>query len=726
MAVNPFPDYPVSRLDASPTSLVTVETDAIEKVRRRIADRVSGRTAPLVVPIRGDYGSGKTHLLLEAGGELNRLLAKRDGKLSTLRLAAIEEDPVGWYRAVIGPRLDSIPLDDVITVVYADAARQVAGRAGLTEGAGVRLSAEPGYARVLVREDMINATAVDEEFRAQLETHCPKASDRVRLALRMLVWQDTRDVAMTWLRGQEGKTASETSMASTPEALATPLTTDAEAAAVLESIAAIHKWAEWPFAVFIDELEHFARPDNRPGRRGNMTWLKRLVEGLAAQDTIVFVAGHWSAWRTQPDVLQRFGAPIDIHKLTGSDVRTIVQTFVPRASVDEESAEEVAEISRGNTRQTLSLLRVLFTATDGFKKPVTREVIEGAFNQIDRRLSPETSLLAVHQVLEDIGLTVERDAIVEPGIRFDLVGSRAGRPAVVVEQKASIHEIAALDQLRRFIEQVREVDRRNDKAIGCFLSDGAPDPEVAAMLNSASVVSNIVWLDATEEDFAIDLRRRLEASLSPPAAVAIGASSRAQFKVGRSEKPGRPDDLSGLAVQIGEVNAARQVELGDVLQQAASRNESIGEREASYLRIRPDDYRERLTVTYEQLTAKPTFMGRLSHLLHLRPLLAIGATLAGLLGLIVGPSTLPTLIVIVAFGPPFVIGFVLVLRYLARIEHFYQQRNAVLRRAYLSSDDAEALLRVYDRMTRLFEDVGPRLRRSPELDPDYFGGWYEP
>lgn len=139
---NPFPEYPVSRLDEplAPGSAHTARTGPIAR-ERQIIDRWlrerearPGGPAPLIVAVRGDYGSGKTHLLLDAMVNLDTGLGERN-RPSLLPVAAIAGRPLDWYRAVIGPRLADLPLGELVIGLYARAGQEVADRATLTETA---------------------------------------------------------------------------------------------------------------------------------------------------------------------------------------------------------------------------------------------------------------------------------------------------------------------------------------------------------------------------------------------------------------------------------------------------------------------------------------------------------------------------------------------------------------------------------------------------------------
>src|SRR5262249_11497434 len=146
---------------------------------------------------------------------------------------------------------------------------------------------------------------------------CSEASENVRRALAGTVWADTAAPALKWLAGEplserEGNLLR----------VSKDLSADEDAAGLLLALAAVLRLLETPFVLMIDELEHLTRYDQSQRGQRNITWLKRLLEGLAAHQALTFVSGHWSAWETQKDFLARFNGlrPIQLVKLTSADV----------------------------------------------------------------------------------------------------------------------------------------------------------------------------------------------------------------------------------------------------------------------------------------------------------------------------------------------------------------------------------------------------------------------
>ena len=94
---NPFPAYPVVRLNAKASQIRqdTISTPPIIKSRGRITlyaqqwlNRKSDPTQKIedsINAVRGDYGTGKTHLLLDAASNFKEALAAQYPDLRIIR-----------------------------------------------------------------------------------------------------------------------------------------------------------------------------------------------------------------------------------------------------------------------------------------------------------------------------------------------------------------------------------------------------------------------------------------------------------------------------------------------------------------------------------------------------------------------------------------------------------------------------------------------------------------
>ncbi len=491
MAKNPFPDYPVTRLNDEATGpRPTVVTDEIARARKYSQEYASawhGTDLPrdessrsLIIPVRGDYGTGKTFLLLDAAAVLREELGDRSIDLTALRLSCVETDPVTWYRSEVGPSLDAAMLR------------------------------EPRFIYVLVRDNLINRTATDGTLIHMLREECRITDEHVYKAFACLVWDQTATTAVRWLKG-DPLNSVELGELGMSESLVSETTVTAS----LTALAAIHTYLCRPLLILIDELEHLIRYDRVQDGKRNVTWLKRLLEGLAPSRILVFIAGHWDAWQTESDYLDRFTQqrPIDLPKLSGKDVSAIVTAWVdhPRSGqFTHFEANAVAELSSGNLRRALSLLRVLFGASDGFRRGLDQQQIKTLAEEIGQKISIEDAKLLVHELLEQRGIQVQAQADLL-GITFDLVGYRAGTPTILVNLKHATTATELPGEAGRFLSKVASVHSRYPGVKGLFIADGAIDDQVLSVLNTQD--TNTFEFDLTQRDvlarIALELDNRI-------------------------------------------------------------------------------------------------------------------------------------------------------------------------------------------------------------------------
>src|SRR5262245_49247290 len=111
---NPFDVYPVTDLkgEGGPISLGTIPTDAIVASRRAVQRFIRGAPLgePVIVAVKGEYGSGKTHLLRDAAEMLRAELGKTKPCTTVLRTRCLEADVQDWYRNEVGPDLARNPV----------------------------------------------------------------------------------------------------------------------------------------------------------------------------------------------------------------------------------------------------------------------------------------------------------------------------------------------------------------------------------------------------------------------------------------------------------------------------------------------------------------------------------------------------------------------------------------------------------------------------------------
>jgi len=593
---NPFPAYPVATLLPAndDQDRMTVNTAGIEKSERLLRSFLSGPESPgsqgLLVAVKGDFGTGKTHLLTHAENQLKARADERGSAAGVVVAGAMESRPVAWYRAMLGPRIGRLELEELSTDLYAQAAVTVARRAPLSAGLATRLELDPAAVHPLVSDELLSSSSVDRELIAILERIVPDAPQVRRAALGLI---EAPASGRRWFEGER---------LSQREAVACGLTqaiaTDEEAADVVIALAAIHRQLGRPFMLVIDELEHFARLDEARSGKSNLTWLKRLLERLEKEGACVFVAGHTSAWNGHPDFLERFslGSAIELEPLTAEDVIHVVERFAPgRRRFAETDARLVNTFCGGNIRRTLGLLHALYDRSEGFEVPITEGMLAEVAATSTRVVDPEQALDDLGRALEQDGMRISRRAALHD-LTFDLVAYQSDCPVLVIEAKHALFGRKQQDQAQRFVDKLRIVNQDSPTCIGVFASSGAFDPE---LLKVGSQAARVFWFDLNRPDFVANVMTTIGPALHepmPPDAATAGSD--------------RDDALTALADEIQMIKESQASDYARLEDQLAAPGGSDSE-----LQFRSpamtDTHDERRAI-FEDLSAYPPLRRQLA------------------------------------------------------------------------------------------------------------------
>jgi hypothetical protein len=496
--LNPFPDSPVTRIADSIGDVQhnTVVTESIARSRTVIDAYLKSRSSlpdeskaeALIVGIKGDYGSGKTHLLLDAAAQLHNGL-QPDPFSYVIRVACTEVEPLKWYRTVLGKELVGPMLQELVGRMYARAGELVAAEAALTGPAVGALENDWTVIRKLVRDHLLDVTAIDKQFAVLLQQTVPGVSDDIRAALSGLLWAETRNGASRWIAGEELNSLEQSGLR-----VSKPAVDENDATTLIVAAAALSFFSKRWFALLLDELEQFMRFDasrdaNRDSKvsRVSMTWLKRLLEGLAPQKAVVFVAGHWDAWRDQTDYLDRFTQqtrPIEVVRFQPKDVMDLVQAraqwVTPQVFSDTDAAL-VTDLAEGNARRVQALCYAVFRASDGMTRHLERDEIGRLAEQTGQRTSVEEARTIIEDAMRDAGLTIVSSGSIDDRLTFDLLGMRGEQAAIAIDfKRLPIGELTTdapqVREVRRFYERITEARAAYPALLGIFVVDGALDP----------------------------------------------------------------------------------------------------------------------------------------------------------------------------------------------------------------------------------------------------------
>lgn len=769
--INPFPDYPVVRLkdDAKSVEGKTIDTDAIaashELLRIYVAqwkakhDGGPAEIDPLVIRVEGDYGTGKTHLLLDAIALVQTELGTLYPTVNILRVTCVETGPVEWYRGTIGGEVARPFLIDLVVRLYAEAGKDVAAGAELTNAAVLQIESDYKSVYTLIKASFLNLSKVNDRFNELLIEICREAGEDLRKVLSGLVWDATLKMSTRWLAGVQ---------LTQPELdklrISASLTTENDVIDVLTAIAAIHRYLNFPFGLVVDEVEHWTRYDLSHASESNMTWLKRLLENLATYQSLVIVCGRLEAWRQQGDVVDRFTSyrSIRLERLKPETVELIVRTLLTAAQVTSFSfgpteAQAVTECTGGSIRRVLSFCGFLFRKSAGFSQRLNEESIRKLAEEAGQRISIEEAKLVIHEFLEKQDLRVMSDESVD-NIRFDMVGYNGNQPRVIVELKHARTQHQHVDYLLRFVEQMKEVYSRTPEAFGCFIVDGNIEESVLSR-EARDLPFKIFWFDLTERDVLSRIAKELGDYLKRPSKVEVGAG---HFRglLNQSEQvelqltEARRSDNQALIEELQLQRNAIELQVKDLRAQMLTKNtdfekylssleaqrsaelralyeklEKLGDRMNSKQAVnvitgQGEGFDQRLHATYTELTRPLSFSKKIRlafrgnivvvglYLILSIVVIFVGPYFSDVLAVSVRGATLYR-IVFTLGGVVSLVGLLLVIwRKLSELDKYTEFGARVLREVYLKVPNPEELVTADNILRDILEDAGPLYGRD--------------
>lgn len=516
--LNPFPVYPVVGLTEITKDIAqnTVLTPEITTVRDTIRAYLNAYHAEdpkarhhLIFAVKGDFGAGKTHLILYA----KSLVEEREKRSIVLVAPAMETPVETWYSEVLGPALlearPRLLLRDMLTHI----ASQLAKESPLTRHLADRFLEDPSsLSDALSDSDKIDSSEVRRRFDKAIEKLCPGSSSDLHRALRALPWAETSDAAEAWLAGQEMQDADLRYLG-----LTAPLDCSVGASAVIHSFAAICDYLRRPFALFIDEFEHLAREDARTGSRRNITWVKRLVEALTRHGAIVLVAGHWEAWNQQQDFIDRFRdeRPIQLLRLTEKDVIAIIAARAPewQAKFTRAATQTLIDVTGGNIRRVMTVLYDLYAQTHSRDELINPDDVTRA---LGRRLEPSTGDALIptieHAAWAHGGEVLKNVNFPELKANVDVLVRLNGEERLVVEIVYARDQAQVLERGDLFADQVRSLKQKAPNLRGLFIAMGAVS---AAHLKTLDAARTEIDVENGEDPLISEhVTRHVEAALS--------------------------------------------------------------------------------------------------------------------------------------------------------------------------------------------------------------------
>ncbi len=529
---NPFPENPVA-------------TDSIEKLHdyrgtkcyfeaeKRLEiyrEEFFRKNKGLALGIRGAFGSGKTHLVLQL---LDHLQETGSPPFKLIRTTAEHADFKKIYVENFAKKLEANDLKSVIAEHYRKLVRgKVSDKepgdwpktfTEMTKEEVDRLadSKNPQGILQLISHDMLPIKGLPGELDAEI-AEMKKTSQELAadffVVYSKVTDPDVGPLALRWLQGDTLSDGDRSSLGLESSGIK-----NADYAKnALKFLLGAFKKAGYGVVFCLDEFERFALRGTPADRKAASGLLKDLAEIFKNSGHILIVSGVSDAWnKLPPDVFHRIKRPdiIDV-QLSEEEARGILTAYAQRDVEQLFFGEALALLfsaSELNARRLLTISYYAYQAWEGDAAHRTPLISEQHIKRATDKVLSDTSRVDnaerdIQAAADALGLPNQRSLKLS-GFDFDfLLGELDGRPLVVKVTK-SIFKLGEVQSARAITSSSQALKTDYPGARFCVVVIGYSTPEVRNGL--AKVVDRVFYYD--EEKFPSEFRDFVSSSLRPRA-----------------------------------------------------------------------------------------------------------------------------------------------------------------------------------------------------------------
>jgi hypothetical protein len=335
---------------------------------------------------------------------------------------------------------------------------------------------------------------------------------------------DYGDLAFAWLRGENTAALAQHGVVNSLFELASSgQRTSADAAAInaLESIAALFRLADRPLSVMIDQLEVFIRSSRDPSRLETIySLIKKLVEQLKLQGTLVILAGAPDAWENlRRDVWPRLSdrEPFKIGNLNLDETRLLLETYTKDIKgLPTQMLEKIHVLSGGSPREIIRIGYQMFTEVGGDWSKLTGNILKTS--AVNAGSVKERVLLALEltdKILGKYGTPsipgggIEKDLLLTDEVRIQRLLRIPGGQTFAFTFFSPTDPLTEVDAVRHMVVVRERLHQHFPNALLFVVAVGYSSQEVQKMLEPTSIT--LRFLEETYESILqIELAKRAE------------------------------------------------------------------------------------------------------------------------------------------------------------------------------------------------------------------------
>jgi hypothetical protein len=410
--LNPFPATAVARLAKGAREFLTIETEALKQIRSQVNDYLVrkddyGKTICII----GEYGTGKTHLVLEI---LNMINESDDGHLHPFYLDAPSDNFLELYRKRFLPKLSKAEVLERLDECFSDVVATELEGDEIYSPISKQLKQREIDALDIVRKLGLMESKLQRQFQDRLK-HITEDSC-FSMALTLFQLSEFEDAIWEWFSGiPPGTVLVERGITKT-------INTDALALEAIGVLAFLFGHQGHRFILLVDELEKVFSSDGKHfPNSAAMLAFKKLFEAIGKTKALLVLSGLPDFYEALPaDAQQRISAVVKPSALAPEDIISYIRkanqkvtgkNIVKPFSTD--SAKFIASITGGNARKVVRICYHAFQYSVLNDSQVNRQIIEEVAQEHFGGQLKEDVHSEVLQVLESRGWKFQPDKVFE-------------------------------------------------------------------------------------------------------------------------------------------------------------------------------------------------------------------------------------------------------------------------------------------------------------------------
>lgn len=448
------------------------------------------------IGLRGEYGSGKTHLLTWLSQKA------REMKSTNPIVIYAEADRASFFDLYtqLLSQLSREKLQQILSEALQKLAKEQVGKFKVTESIGDRIKGSEDLL-VLNKEKNIDLGQLLIQLRNKLKDPDKPNEIIPGVIPQMLTLIDDPslgDIAYQWLLGNEiiDLKALGLNHHLRQQEQQGSVQPDITAVNVLETIAALFRIAQRPLIILIDQLEHLLNADEE--RLANLfSVIKKMIEQLNRQKVLTFIAGvddqSWNKFPRDVTARLRSREPLQVGNLSLDETKSLLESYTQDlpSQFNSDAIKKIHLLSGGNPRE---IIRIAYYAYED-------KEIEGKLNKVNENILIESAkksgtiadinrlvLKLTDPILNEFGNKVQENYDVGENVSLERLLLNDDQPRLALMTLKATDKLSEINSAKKFTVVREYLETKYSSTPLITVAVGYSSEEIRNLLGEAASV----------------------------------------------------------------------------------------------------------------------------------------------------------------------------------------------------------------------------------------------